>query len=63
MKAGEDMIEVYKVTKGLSRVKTDLLTKSLKAKAKGYASKLKELPHCTQLHPNKHSFSDRKEIR
>lgn len=42
MKAGGDVIEVYKVTKGLSRVNTDLLTKSLKAKAKGNALKLKE---------------------
>ena len=47
MKAGGDMIEVYKVTKGLGRVDTDLLTKSLKAKAKGNASKFIGLTHCT----------------
>lgn len=41
MKAGGDVIEVCKVTKGLSRVNTDWLTKSLKAKAKGHALKLK----------------------
>lgn len=46
MKAGRDMIEVYKVMKGLSKVTTDLLTKSLKAKIKGNGSKLKWLTHC-----------------
>lgn len=47
MKAGRDVIEVYKVTKGLSRVSTDMLTRSLKAKAKGNALNLQGLTHCT----------------
>lgn len=47
MKAGGDEIEVYKVMKVLSRVNTDSLTKSLKAKAEDNASKPKGLTHCT----------------
>ena len=46
MKAGRDVIEVYKVTKGLSRVSIDMLTRSLKAKAKSNALKLQGLTHC-----------------
>lgn len=47
MKAGRIVIEVYKVMKGLSRVSIDMLTKSLKARAKGNALKLQGLTHCT----------------
>ena len=46
MKAGRDVIEVYKVTKGLSRVSIDMLTRSLKAKAKSIVLKLQGLTHC-----------------
>lgn len=47
MKAGGDMIEVYKVTKVLSRMNIDLLTKSWNAKAEDNTSKPKGLTHCT----------------